>query len=228
MDDFNWLDDYIEGVSSASSAPATTSPVATKKAKKTKKGSGNKPWFTKFPPIDRMMAMRIQFFDNGPNPGKGHTEHTLKFRVYLDDGQPLDQYKPHWHRVIELIEPKKVVAWADAEHVAGKLTDENLARYRAAADDLLSWKQEDPDAAWAKMGHISSPPGNHYFHNQFVTVRCTNAGEIDAFLYLEDGVIEIDQFYANKKSSKPNAPKRHALYDPRGVIVSKEADDDEL
>ncbi|MBS3652597.1 hypothetical protein KEU06_28890 [Pseudaminobacter sp. 19-2017] len=226
-----WLDDFV-GESfppNSTSDPHVTSASAKapKKAKKTSKGS-NQPWYTKFPPIERVRAMRAQFFDNGPNPGKGNTQHTLKLRVYLDDGLPLNQREPHWHRVVELIEPKKVVAWAVAEHDGGRLAEDDLARYRAVADDLRAWKEEEPDSEWAKMGHIGSPPGNHYFHNQFVAVRCGASGEMDAVFHLEDGQIEIDRFYANKRSRKANAPKLHGLYDPYGAIVSKEDGDGEL
>jgi len=226
-----WLDEFVSEGDTAtitSDIHVATEPKTAKAAKKSRKGSNNQPWFTKFPPIERVRAMRAQFFDNGPNPGKGNTQHTLKLRVYLDNGLPLNQREPDWHRVVELIDPKKVVAWAVAEHAEGRLTEDDLARYRAVADDLRAWKEEEPDGAWAKMGHIGSPPGNHYFHNQFVAVRCGTSGEMDAVLYLEDGEIEIDRFYANKRSRKANAPKLHGLYDPYGVIVSKEDGDGEL
>jgi hypothetical protein len=232
MDNFDWLDSFIRGDSSTTSsvdAPVLAEPTkTTKTSKKGKKESSNKPWFTKFPPIERVRAMRAQFFDNGPNPGKGNTQHTLKLRVYLDDGMPLNQREPHWHRVVELIEPKKVVDWATAEHAKGKLTDDDLARYRAVADDLRTWKEDEADASWIKMGHIGSPPGNHYFHRQFMAVRCWASGGMDAVLYLEDGEIEIERFYANKRSRKSNAPKLHGLYDPYGAIISKEDGDDGL
>jgi hypothetical protein len=172
--------------------------------------------------------MRVQFFDNGPNPGKGHAQHTLKLRVYLDDGKPLNQREPHWHRIIQLIEPKKVVDWAEKEHAAGKLTDNNLARYKETAESLQVGMGDYPNMAWGKMGHIGSPPGTHYFHNQFVAVCCMNSGEMAALLYLEDGQIDIVPFYPNKRSKKAGAPKMHALYDPRGKIAPKDADDDEL
>lgn len=226
-----WLEKFVSEDFSATSASdiyVAAEPKAAKAAKKTRKGSNNQPWFTKFPPIERVRAMRAQFFDNGPNPGKGNTQHTLKLRVYLDHGLPLNQREPDWHRVVELIDPKKVVAWAVAEHAEGKLTEDDLARYRAVADDLRAWKEEEPDGAWAKMGHIGSPPGNHYFHNQFVAVRCGTSGEMDAVLHLEDGEIEIDRFYANKRSRKANAPKLHGLYDPYGVIIAKEDGHGEL
>lgn len=222
MSDYDFLRDYADGASLESSPPVTT-PI--KKTQKTQKDSGKKPWFTKFPPIERVLAMRVQFFDNGPNPGKGHAQHTLKLRVYLDDGMPLNQREPHWYRIVQLIDPKKVVVWAEKEHAAGKLTDANVAHYKGVADSLLEGAH---DFAWVKMGHIGSPPGTHYFHNQFVAVCCTTSGELGATLFVEDGRIDIEPFYPNTRSKKAGAPKMHALYDPCGKIAPRGSDDDEL
>lgn len=223
MHDSEWLDAFIGGASTNNASiitkPKTTSAESSSERKKDRKNS--KPWFTPFPPIDRVQAMRAQFFDNGPMPGKGKTQHTMKLRVYLDDGQPLNQRNPHWHRVVELIDPKKVVAWAEQEHAEGKLPEVGLDRYRDAANTATAWMRDEPGALWAKMGHIGSPPGSHYFHGQFLLVL-TSEDEMEARLHLDEAVIEVGPFYANKRSSKANAPKRHALYDPHGLIAGTE------
>lgn len=224
MHDSDWLDAFISGAS-------TTEPPITKKPAPTstepgrkKEPKSSKPWFTEFPPIERVQAMRAQFFDNGSTPGKGKTQHTMKLRVYLDDGLPLNQRNPHWHQVIELIDPKKVVAWAEQEHAEGRLPEAGLDRYRDAANTATAWMRDEPGALWAKMGHIGSPPGSHYFHGQFLLVL-TGEDEMEARLHLDETVIEVGPFYANKRSKKANAPKRHALYDPQGVIAGTEDDE---
>src|SRR4051794_12494540 len=179
MSVYDFLKDYADGASLESLSPAAH-PI--KQTQKTQKDSGKKPWFTKFPPIERVLAMRVQFFDNGTNPGKGHAQHTLKFRVYLDDGMPLNQRDPHWYRIVQLIDPKKVTAWAEKEHAKGKLTNDDLIRYRGVSDTLLEAARNDSEIAWVKMGHIGSPPGTHYFHNQFVAVWSRTSGEMSAML----------------------------------------------
>jgi hypothetical protein len=83
-----------------------------------------------------------------------------------------------WERVIELIDPKKVVAWATAERDAANLTDQQLETYQTAKASLDEWLASEPDALRAKMGHISSPPGTHYFHGQFIAVTCTKDGDM--------------------------------------------------
>lgn len=232
MRDSDWLDAFIGNEPTLSpTSPIPTpldadaiqflpSAVVPRAAGKKPKKDG-KPWFTRFPPIGRLRAMRAQFFDNGPNPGKGNTQHTVKLRVYLDDGMPLNQRNPHWHRIIELIEPKKVVAWAEQEHTAGRLSEDGLIRYREAAAVAATWMHDEPGALWTKMGHISSPPGNHYFHGQFLLVL-VGEEEMEARLHLDAEVIEIGPFYINTRSTKANAPKRHALYDPHGLIAGQE------
>ncbi|MFC6742664.1 hypothetical protein [Methylobacterium tardum] len=232
MRDSDWLDAFIGSeptvplMSSPPTLPEADAPLTLSRAsaprpagKKPRKDS--KPWFTRFPPLGRVRAMRAQFFDNGPNPGKGNTQHTIKLRVYLGDGMPLNQRTPHWHRLVELIDPKKVVAWAEQEHAAGRIPETGLAPYREAADAAAAWMRDEPEALWAKMGHIGSPPGNHYFHGQFLLVVAGEEG-MEARLHLDAEVIEIGPFYANTRSKKANAPKRHALYDPHGLVAGTE------
>ena len=96
------------------------------------------------------------------------------------------------------------------------------------AKDLHEGLEDVPDDAWAKMGHIGSQPGTHYFHGQFVTAFRLRSGEMGAILYLEDEQIEIGPFYPNTKSDKQGAPKMHALHDPYGKIAPRRSDDGEL
>jgi len=206
MNNIEWLDSYI-GISTIASP--TSVPECTSKS--TKKSEG--PWFKKFPPIERLSVLRAQFWDNGPKPGKGKVQHTMKLRLYLDDGQPINQKEPHWQRVVELIEPKKVVAWATGEHAKTNITAADLARYQDVEAQLQDWMAEEPDSAWVKMGHIGSPPGTHYFPNQFVAVRCKSNGDMTLTLHIDGDEIEVGPFYENP-SQTPKSSKRHALYDP--------------
>ncbi|WP_230533427.1 hypothetical protein [Microvirga roseola] len=222
----DWLDDYLAG--SGEPIPARPKPAfvnaakpapAAKRTKKAKKPKNAQPWFSKFPAKDLVTAMRLQFFNNGENPGSGRNQYTLKLRAYLGVKQ-IDQHKPDWERTIGLLPPKAVVAWAVDEHVQGRLTDEQLALYTTVADEITAWADQD-GAELALMGHISSPPGNHYFHNQFVAVRLTTSDEMSATLYVDGEVIDETEFYTNTRSRKANAPKFHGLYDPFGKINPK-------
>jgi hypothetical protein len=220
MDDFDWLNNYIGLEAQIAEVPVATQPKKAVKQPKKQKG----PWLTKFPPVERVAAMRVQFFDNGENPGKGKVQHTLKVRLYLDDGKPIRQHEPHWERVLELIDPKKVVVWATGERDTGNLTDQQFESYQTAKASLDKWLATDPDALWVKMGHISSPPGTHYFHGQFVAVTCTNDGDMTAIFRIEEEQIELDRFHRNNRARKKGAPVRHALYDPRRLITGTSDD----
>lgn len=219
MNDCEWLDEYL----GLESQTATTTSNQPKKAATRSRQKKEGPWYSKFPPVERVAAMRVQFFDNGKSPGKGRVQHTLKVRVYLDDGKPIRQHEPHWERVIELIDPKKVVAWATGERNAGNLTDEQWERYQVAREALDQW-MTDPDALWVKMGHISSPPGTHYFHGQFIAVTCASDGDMTAIFHIGDEQIELDRFHRNKRARKTGAPVRHALYDPHNRITGQSDD----
>lgn len=216
-----WIDNYLGDTLNQPKLTALPRPSEPEK-KPRKKGDG--PWYTKFPAIERLAAMRLQFWDNGEKPGKGTSRHTLKLRLYLDDGQPINQNKPHWERTVALIDPKKVVEWATEEHAAGNITADDLNRYQEVEAGLRDWLANEPDAAWVKMGHIGSKPGTHYFPNQFVSVRCWDDGDMIATLHIDGEEIEVSPFYRNR-SRTPDAPKRHALYDPRNLI--RGSDDDE-
>lgn len=165
--------------------------------------------------------MRLFFFDNGPKPGKGKSQHVLKVRAYLvGKPEPLDQSDYDWERCIQLIKPKKVIDWAKAEHAQGAISEEVFQRYVAAARSCNDWETQ-ANALWVKMGHMASKPGTVYFHDQFVAVRCSLNGSLSATLYLDGDVVEIKKFHPNTAARRINAPPLHALYDPLGLIDTR-------
>ncbi len=113
-----------------------------------------------------------------------------------------------------MIDPKKVVDWAEAEHAAGRITGEVLAPYRDVAETLATWMDEDPDAIWGKMGHVRRSAGHSLLPRQFAAVRSWASGEMHMMLHLHGNEpVEIDTLNANTRSKKPNAPTHYGFFD---------------
>jgi len=211
ISDIDWLNSFVGEATSSSIANSSDCVAADAGV-----SAPDKPWSPPFPSLEDVAAMRLQFFDNGSKPGRGKSQHVLKVRAFLNDSKPINQKNPDWERCIQLIDAQKVIAWADGEQMQGKISGDVLRRYYDAARSCQDWMAE-PDAEWAKMGHVASQPGTVYFHDQFVAV-CRKDSGLNATLYIDGATIEIEKFYPNTAGSRTGAPKMHALYDPQGLI----------
>lgn len=227
MTDLEWLRSYVGADVSLHEKPregeagAKASKVLRKKAPKSKK---KEPWLPGFPNSDDVIYMTAQLFDNGENPGRGKAKDVLKLRVHTGDAESLDVMKPDWHRYVHLLEPSTVMNWAAEQHQNGGISDAEFDHYSATLRDVANWTNMNP-SGWAKVGHIASPPGTHYFPGQFVVLRAAaDEMEVTVCLYGQE-FLRIDQMRENTRSKNRKSPTHYGHYDPRGL--RSEGDNDE-
>src|SRR3954470_24191929 len=115
-------------------------------------------------PVDCVRFLQAQFFDNSASPPKqGQSQFALKLFAWTEG--TIDFQQPHWWRVVQLLEPSKVLRWATGKRDAGQMTADQFGLYQMAYEGAAGMI-EDGSRAW--MGPIGSPPGKHYFVGQFV------------------------------------------------------------
>ena len=168
-------------------------------------------------PVDCIRVLQAQFFDNSASPPKqGQSQFALKLFAWTDGN--IDFQQPHWWRVVQLLEPSKVLKWATGKRDAGEMTADQFAQYQLAYEAAARMIEEG-SRAW--MGHIGSPPGKHYFVGQFVLARWEDEDTLRAVVFNGDSNILLDGFKKPRKRgriAKANAPKLVALYDPNAAL----------
>ncbi len=176
-------------------------------------------------PVDCIRVLQAQFFDNSANPPKqGQSQFALKLFAWTEG--TIDFQQPHWWRVVQLLEPSKVLTWATGKRDAGEMTADQFGFYQLVYEGAVQMI-EDGSRAW--MGHIGSPPGKHYFVGQFVLARWEAEDTLRAVVFNGDSNILLDGFKKPRKRgriAKANAPKLVALYDPTAAL-QRQADIDE-
>lgn len=180
------------------------------------------------PPLDRVFVHQAQFFDNTDQPRKqGHSDYSVKLFLWCGEFG-FDWRRPDWHRVIQLIEPARVLQWAEKKHASGDLSDEELSRYQTIVAFAEGRAQENP-AAIIRLGHISSPPGKHYFPGQLIFFDFDPATSEGACVVFREGDSrDLGAFKLAKKAQKARAAKGQFLLDPCGVIERQKAEDKKL
>ncbi|WP_201861417.1 hypothetical protein [Microvirga soli] len=201
-------------------------------SKKLIKASKDASW-ARLPVIESITVLQAQFFDNRSVAAriKGKSDFALKLFAWTS-GWNIDLKKPEWWRVVQLVEPKVVLTWANKKHEANEMDAEMLALYSDASTMAMEMKQ-DERFELVKMGHISSPPGTQYFIGQFVVVARTKEGVFSGFVYNDGAHVELDGMKPTRKAGvrrKAGAPthaailKGQALLDQQREAKEKEAD----
>ena len=177
-------------------------------------------------PVDCIRVLQAQFFDNSASPPKqGQSQFALKLFAWTEG--TIDFRQPQWWRVVQLLEPSKVLKWATGKRDAGEMTPDEFGFYQMAYEGAVQMI-EDGSRAW--MGHIGSPPGKHYFVGQFVLARWEAEDTLRAVVFNGDGNILLDGFQKPRKRgriAKANAPKLVALYDLTAAL-QRQADIEEV
>src|SRR3954469_16723517 len=162
--------------------------------------------------VDCIRVLQAQFFDNSASPPKrGRSQFALKLFAWTDGN--IDFQQPHWWRVVQLLEPSKVLKWAAGKRDAGEMTADQFGLYQMAYEGAARMI-EDGSRVW--MGHIGSPSGKHYFVGQFVLARWEDEDTLRAVVFNGDRNILLDRFQKPRKRgriARANAPKLVALYD---------------
>src|SRR3954463_10924588 len=135
-----------------------------RKRPKGKKGQVPPP-LKPLPNMDLIRVVQAQYFDNGPKPGSGKSQHTVTLEVYLED--KVDLLRPNWKRSVNLTTPDQMREWADEKHHEAKITAEDHAMYHEtceAADNHAS----DPEMQFALVGRIEDRRSHAIYPGQIV------------------------------------------------------------
>jgi len=164
------------------------------------------------PRKDVIQVMQFQYYDNGAKPGRGKVQHTVTLEAYCEGR--LNLHKPYWVRTVQLIDPKKVMAWADQKLAECYLTAEQHAFYiqmQEVADSLA----EGPDVEFAKMGHIEDRTTKIRYPAQFVLMVRERGGPMQCHVVINGDVISTETFI-HDQHSVPGSGRRkaYAFYDP--------------
>jgi hypothetical protein len=185
----------------------------TTKSTYNKKSAKEKAPLPRCPRIESINVVQFQLHDNGPKPGSGRTQHTMKVEVYCEGR--LNLYKPFWARSVGLTAPANILAWAEKAHEEGKVTAEMLELYQTAHDTAVGF-MENEDAEWAKMGHIGSRRDGHaIYENQFLLVTKKKGGKIQCLMAIDGNALFTDSFLYDKQW-RPGGKRRKffGFYDP--------------
>ncbi|WP_133123386.1 hypothetical protein [Methylobacterium frigidaeris] len=176
------------------------------------------PMWARLPPLSEIHVLQAQFFDNTGRAVRkqGEADYAIKMMVHLH-GWGIELRNPDWWRVVQLLDPKKVVAWARAKE---GMSAEDLDAYEAVYAKAVEAEAEE-GVVLVRMGHISSPPGKQYFEGQFV-LFILREDETATLVVYRNGEIEMFQDWkpsrSRGKTVKPGTPKLVMLHDPGGIL----------
>ncbi|KMO37578.1 hypothetical protein [Methylobacterium aquaticum] len=179
------------------------------------------PMWARLPPLSEIHVLQAQFFDNSARTvrKKGEADYAIKLMVHLR-GWGVELPNPDWWRVVQLLDPKTVVAWARAKE---GMSAEDLDAYEAVYAKAVAVQAEE-GVVLVRMGHISSPPGKQYFEGQFVLFILREDEKATLVVY-RNGEGEIFEDWkpsrSRGKTVKPGTPKLVMLHDP-GKILPKQ------
>jgi hypothetical protein len=187
-----------------------------------KRGKGKKghlpPALHPFPKTEFVWAVQFQFFDNGPNPGSGKTEHALKLEVYMEP--TVNLYKPHWVRAVPLHAPGIVAKWADEKLADGKLTADTAAVYHGAAAWCAN-QMKNPDMEWAKIGRIGDNRRRDVIYpGQLVLMSREISGPMTTIILAQNGdeagMVQCERWVHDQHSTKGTGRRKaFGFYDPQ-------------
>src|SRR3954471_14014758 len=82
-------------------------------------------------PVNSIRVLQAQFFDNSASPPKqGQSQFALKLFAWTEG--IIDFRQPHGGRVVQLLDPSKVLRWATGKRDAGAMTADQLGLYQMA------------------------------------------------------------------------------------------------
>jgi hypothetical protein len=175
------------------------------------------------PAKDRIFVMQFQFFDNGPKPGSGNTQHTMMLEAYLEE--EVNLRKPHWKRVVSLSEAADFCAWTDKALSAGQISATQHAEY-ASGLEVVAYQLEQEEVAWAKIGRIEDRRvRSTIYPGQFVIAWRTKAGPMECHVFTGDGMISCTCFIHDQHSrAGTGRRKAFGFYDPGNIHLHKIAE----
>src|SRR5215212_3004728 len=167
------------------------------------------------PHPDHIKVVQFQFFDNGQNPGRGRTQHVLSLEVYCEDKFVIT--KPFWKRSVALLDPAKILAWADEKTLEGAMDQTEHAYYKmifAACADLM----QDEDTEWVRAGYIEDRRAKVRYPGQTVIVWKRSSGPLNVILSVHGVALAPDAMVFDKKA-RPGSGRRlfYGLHDPSGL-----------
>jgi hypothetical protein len=170
--------------------------------------------WAKLPRMDAISVLQAQFFDNRAQAEgtKGKSPFALKLFAWTA-GWDIDLKQVEWWRVVQLIDPKTVLSWANKMKAAGEMDDAMFSTYETVAVSAIEASKTD-EYEFVKMGHIASPPGKQYFVGQFVYIHKTKDGEFGGFIYNDGDTIDLGALKPTKKRGtyrKPGSPTHAAI-----------------
>jgi hypothetical protein len=169
----------------------------------------------RMPQAESISVIQFQLFDNGENPGKGRSQWVASLEVY---GQGrLDLLDPYWKRAVSLIDPAKVMAWADKARDEGRMTDAIHQTYVDAQAIAAEFASSDV-CDWVRMGHIGSKADHIYYEGQFILVMKQIDGPIGCVVFIDGEPLTTNSFLFDKKW-RPGGSRRKffGFYDPHGA-----------
>ena len=187
-------------------------------------------WYPRLPLLDRITVLQAQWFDNSARSERKKGESDFSLKLFAWTTLKPDLKNPDWFRVVQLIDPKAVLQWAEKKHKAGALTPEQFAYYQAVHDNAQD-QAADADVEKVWLGHVGSPPGKTYFPGQFVFARLERDGTLKAIVFNNGKAITLDGFKRARKRGryvKPGSPKLTCLYDPSRLIAQQKAEAEAL
>lgn len=178
-----------------------------------KKTSAPKAPLTPCPRAGVINVVQYQLYDNGPNPGRGKSQHRMTIEVYCDGR--LDLHKPYWKRTTSLLEPPVFMGWVNKTFGAGGMTAEQYAVYKTASD-LAVEAMNTGTFEFCKLGHIgSNEDGKTYYVGQFILVMKALGGGLGVMQYIGDDILEASSFLYDQ-TWFPGTKRRKffGFYDP--------------
>jgi hypothetical protein len=193
--------------------------------KKTQAATQDASW-SKLPPLNSIFVIQGQLFDNTKQASgvKGQSDYALKLFVYVRDQNIRLRSDADWWRVVQLLDPKTFIRWAEKKHGQGGMTDEEFAVYQQALQ-LAEAAQQTGNYDLVRLGHIASPPGKQYFVGQFVLVMKENdthegPGPLTAVI-CNGGTLILDDWKPTRKRGKyrkVGTPILACLHDPLDIV----------
>jgi len=177
------------------------------------------PTWARLFPLDQITVLQAQFFDNTAHPAKGRSDYALKLFAWTS-GWNIDIKNPEWWRVIQLIEPNKVLKWATTKHAKGEMSDAQARLYGTCVRQCEQ-AQQSGEAKLVRMGHIASPPGKHYFTGQFVIVIQMTTDELIVQLHNDGEALDLTEFTPTKKAGRTRlkgTPTLAMIHDPHDIL----------
>lgn len=185
--------------------------------------------------LDHYTVLQVQFWDNTDRPRKrGQSQYTVKVEAYAGD-LDINLRQPDWMRIVQLLEPKTVLAWAKRAYDAGTLTEPQLVHYGTLVVEIIPQMLENGFADWVRLGHIESkglgrrkrggqagkiaPKGTVRFPGQWVLVWRNSDGVYGATINDDQNNPVIVEFKPDRRDKRIAGTRNQiSFHDPFGYL----------